>query len=64
MEQRQLDEFRNWFGGYVAGFYGDDEYINTNVRHKEGHTQRVCREIRYIAEHVGLSIPQQRIAEA
>ncbi|MBN2314262.1 MAG: HD domain-containing protein [Sedimentisphaerales bacterium] len=64
MEQRQLDEFRDWFEEYVAGFYGDDEYINANVKHKQGHTLRVCQEIRHIAERVGLSAPQQRIAEA
>lgn len=64
MEQRQLDELREWFNDYVAGFYCDDDYINANVKHKESHTQRVCREIRHIAEHVGLSAPQQRIAEA
>jgi len=64
MKQRQLDEFRNWFGEYVAGFYGDDEYINANVKLKECHTHRVCREIRHIAERVGLSASQQHVAEA
>jgi len=64
MEQRQLDELREWFNEYVAGFYGDDEYINANVNHKESHTLRVCREIRYIADKLSLSEPQQRVAEA
>lgn len=64
MEQRQLNELRDWFEDYVAGFYGDDEYINVNIKHKESHTQRVCREIRHIAERVGLSFPQRRVAEA
>ncbi len=64
MEQRQLDELREWFNEYVVGFYGDDEYINANVNHKESHTQRLCREIRYIADKLSLSEPQQRVAEA
>ncbi|MFC1634418.1 HD domain-containing protein [Planctomycetota bacterium] len=64
MEQRQLDELRDWFDQYVAGFYGDDEYINTNVKQKEDHTQRVCKETRYIADKLGLTDPQKRVAEA
>ena len=64
MEQRQLDELQDWFDDYVAGFYGDDEYINANLKLKEDHTRRVCREIWYIADRLGLPGCQKRVAEA
>jgi len=44
VEQKQLDKFRVWFDDYVAGFYGDDEVINANLKLKEKHSRRTCRE--------------------
>jgi hypothetical protein len=63
MQQNQLKKFRAWFSGYVAGFYGDDEYINDNVKLKEDHTRRTCEEILYLAKELGLSENQTRMAE-
>ena len=63
MEQEQLEKFRAWFVDYVAGFYGDDEYLNANVKLKEDHTQRTCEEIRYLAKELGLSGNHMPIAE-
>lgn len=64
MQQNQLKKFRAWFGDYVAGFYGDDEYINANVKLKENHTRRTCEEMLYLAKELGLSGSRTRIAEA
>jgi hypothetical protein len=63
MEQGQLDKFREWFGDYVAGFYGDDAYVNANLKLKEDHSRRTCNEMRYLAEELPLSDNQKRVAE-
>lgn len=63
MEQQQLNEFKDWFGNYVSQFYGDDEYINANLKLKEEHSLRVCQESRHLAEDLHLSLDQRRLAE-
>jgi HD superfamily phosphohydrolase YqeK len=63
MEQRQLEKLKVWFDDYVAGFYGDDEYTNANIKLKEEHTRRVCEETLYLADELGLKRNQKRIAE-
>jgi putative nucleotidyltransferase with HDIG domain len=64
MEQEQLKKFGAWFGNYVAGFYGNDEVINANLKLKEEHSRRVCEEMSYLAGELGLSDNQRRIADA
>ncbi|MEE9370236.1 MAG: HD domain-containing protein [Sedimentisphaerales bacterium] len=64
MEQEQLDRFKRWFDDYVAGFYGEDEFVNANVKLKEEHSRRTCEEMRYLADERGLTDNQKRIAEA
>jgi len=64
MEQQQLDEFRRKFDEYAAGFYGDDEFVNANLKLKENHSNRTCEEMRYLADEVALTANQRRIAEA
>jgi hypothetical protein len=64
MEQGQLEKFRAWFNDYVAGFYGDDEFVNANIKLKEEHSKRVCKEMLYLADELGLPDEQRRIAEA
>jgi len=64
MEQEQLEKFRVWFDDYVAGFYGDDEFINANIKLKEEHSRRTCEEMEYLARELGLSENRRRIAEA
>jgi len=64
VEQKQLEKFRAWFDDYVAGFYGDDEYVNANLKMKEQHTHRTCSEMRYLADEIGLSDIQKQVAEA
>jgi hypothetical protein len=63
MEQEQLEEFRVWFDDYVAGFYGDDEFINANIKLKEVHSRRTCEEMLYLVRELGLAGNQRRIAE-
>ena len=63
MEQEQLKKFRAWFDDYVAGFYGQDEYVNANLKLKEEHSRRTCKEMRYLADELGLEANQRRIAE-
>ncbi len=63
MEQEQLKKFRAWFDDYVAGFYGNDEFINANVKLKEEHSRRVCGEMLYLAEELGLEGNQKCIAD-
>ncbi len=63
MEQEQLEKFRAWFDDYVAGFYGNDEFINANLKLKEEHTRRTCDQMLHLAKELGLSGNQKRIAE-
>ena len=63
MRQKQLEEYKSWFAEYVSGFYGDDEYVNANIKLKEEHTGKVCEEMRYLAGEVGLGANDARAAE-
>ncbi|MHC4213870.1 MAG: HD domain-containing protein [Planctomycetota bacterium] len=64
MEQRQLDRLKGWFEGFVRGFYGNDEYVNANLKMKYQHSLRTCEEMLYLVEQLGLDANQRRIAEA
>lgn len=63
MEQGQLEKLREWFDSYVAGFYGDDAYVNANLKLKEDHSRRTCDEMRYLVEELSLNDNQKRVAE-
>jgi putative nucleotidyltransferase with HDIG domain len=63
MQQNQLIKFRAWFDDYVAGFYGDDEYVNANLKLKEEHTRRTCKEMLYLAKELAMSDEQMRLAQ-
>ena len=53
MEQKQLDGLKEWFyEKYVVSFYGDDAYVNTNLKRKVEHTRRICGEMRYLAKEL------------
>lgn len=58
-----MDKSREWFDDYVARFYGDDAYVNANLKLKEDHSRRTCNEMRYLAEELSLSDNQKQIAE-
>jgi len=63
MEQEQLKKFRVWFDDYVAGFYDSDEYVNANLKLKQEHTRRTCKEMLYLAKELCLSEEKKRLAE-
>ncbi len=63
MKQEQLENFRRWFDNYVSGFYGDDDFVNANLKLKQEHSRRTCKEMMYLAGHLNLSDNQMRIAE-
>ncbi len=63
MKQEQLENFRRWFYDYVSGFYGNDDFVNANLKLKEEHSRRTCKEMMYLAGHLNLSDNQMRIAE-
>ncbi len=64
MHRTQLEGFIEWFDSYVAGFYGDDAYVNANLKLKEEHTKRVCRESNDLSDQLGLCENDRLLAEA
>ncbi|MDD5064794.1 MAG: HD domain-containing protein [Phycisphaerae bacterium] len=64
MEQEQLKKLKAWFDDYAAGFYGSDKVVNANLKLKEEHSRRVCEEMSYLTDELGLSSNQKRIADA
>jgi len=64
MEQEQLDNLKEWFETYVAGFYCDDEFVNDNIELKDKHSRTVCDEMAWLTDRLGLSDNQKRIAQA
>jgi len=63
MNSEQFTKFRVWFDEFVTGFYGDDEYINANIKLKQDHSGRVCDEMRYLADELHLTDKRRLLAE-
>ena len=63
MEQGQLDNLKKWFDSYVAGFYGDDKFVNDNIELKDVHSKAVCEEMAWLTDKLNLTENQKRIAE-
>ena len=63
MQQEQLDRLKRWFDEFSARYFGDDDYINTNLRLKKQHTWYVCQESLFLADELALDENQRRIAE-
>lgn len=64
MQNRRLDQLKEWFAGYVKTFYTPgDEYLNNNLHLKECHTRRVCAEMRALAEALAMNPDDALIAE-
>jgi len=59
----RLTELKDWFTNYVHTFQYSNPEIQQNIDLKEGHTMRVCKEILYIGEHLGLNDDELRLAE-
>lgn len=64
MNDQQLTHLNKWFDAYAASFYGDDPYVNANLRLKEDHSIRVCDEMDYLADELDLPDNHRRIARA
>ncbi len=65
MQQEQLENLKQWFAGFVAGFYADgDEFLNQNIKLKECHTHRVCNEMRLLTAALRLDDEDCWLAEA
>ena len=63
MQNSDLKRYMNWFYGYIAGFFGENDYINANLELKKEHTGYVVEEARYIAQGLGLDDNDCLIAE-
>lgn len=63
MQQDQLDRFERWFEDYTSRFFGDDEYVNANLRLKQEHTRRTRQEIHLLADALMLDDRQRHLAE-
>jgi hypothetical protein len=62
--ERQLVRIRHWWTNYVRRFAAGDVDLRRNMRLKEAHTHRVCREARAIGKALHLSPADLRLAEA
>lgn len=65
MQPKQLETLKKWFGTFVSKFYQEgDIFLNENIRLKECHTHRVCKEMRQLATALQMSVPDAVLAEA
>ena len=63
MKKQDLEQLKAWFAGHIATFYGDDEFVNTHLKLKEDHTDRVCAEMNELTEKLGMTENDKLIAE-
>src|SRR4030066_873144 len=63
MKQDVLEKLRTGFDEYVTGFYGEDEYVNANLKMKQLHSRRTCTIMLELADQIGLDANKKRIAE-
>ena len=64
MKKETLQELTNWFSDYVATFKTGKADFQQNIILKEAHSYRVCREILYVGENLGLKEEDLRLAES
>ena len=64
MNPSQLSSLKTWFKDYVADFYTGNDDDDRNIRLKEEHTHRVCRNITDLANSLGLPSEDTCLAEA
>ncbi len=63
MNSNELLSFHSWFHSHVKSYYSEDNYIQANIRLKEEHTHRVCKNILVIGKDLKLNENQLRLAE-
>ena len=64
MQKSDLKQFKAWFAEYADSYFGDDAYINANLQLKKDHTARVCDEMDYLVDRLGLGTEDKSIAQA
>ena len=63
MQKTDLKQFKAWFAEYTDSYFGDDAYINANLQLKKDHTARVCDEMAYLTNQLGLCDNDKLIAQ-
>lgn len=63
MKQQDYDFLTKWFTDFVRGFYSDDPDVQHHVKIKEGHTARVCDNMRAIGCFLQLGPEERQLAE-
>ncbi len=63
IKEGTLVDFQNWFANYAASFKSGDAEFDRNIIVKEEHTKRVCQEILYIGENIGLNKNDLQLSE-
>lgn len=64
MQAGQLQKIQDWFDGYVRAFYGNDEFLNANIELKDNHSRRVCEQMHFLTDRLGLKDCDSRLAQA
>lgn len=63
ISEAALEKIKNWFREYVETFKQGEKDIQENIRLKEDHTMRVCKEILTVGRQLGLDEDELRLAE-
>ena len=63
MNSNELELLKDWFTNYTKKFQLDDKDINKNLKLKQEHTLRVCREIVGLGKELNLTEEQLCLAE-
>jgi hypothetical protein len=63
MNRDDLSFFHSWFHNYVKSYYSKDSYVQMNIKLKEEHTYRVCKNIVIIGRDMNLDEKQLQIGE-
>lgn len=63
IDEQMLTGYRKWFTEYAATFRTGELEYDRNIIIKEDHTARVCQEITYIGQNIGLNRHDLLLAE-
>ena len=63
ISEKSLIAIKDWFSEYVETFKQGEKNIQENIRLKEDHTMRVCKEILTVGRQLGLDDDEMRLAE-
>ena len=63
ISEKSLIAIKDWFSKYVETFKQGEKEIQENIRLKEDHTMRVCKEILTVGRQLGLDDDELRLAE-